>query len=346
MIQPSLHGKSELYVSLPDNQSVLDATVKLTAQREQESLAVSLIEALASLTSACNISLARLGNELGQLSAKILASNNPQEPVGSHLTPLEAKPGLKACIDSKQPVSLESADVHKLVFPLLEQGIVAGMLCLDFAPGETPPHDTIQALTSIYNNQQSLLNHQQRDGLTGLFNRVALQNWISKTLSTPSGTDRRSRDTQPLGCFALFDIDYFKRINDSRGHLYGDQVLLTFADLMRETFRFNDLLFRYGGEEFVAILTDTSLEDALAVLERFRSTISQHKFARLNQVTVTIGATAISPHLKAETLIGRADKALYFGKEHGRNQVNAYEWLEQGQIVPALDDRPHTIKLF
>ena len=123
-------------------------------------------------------------------------------------------------------------------------------------------------------------------------------------------------------------------------------MLLTFADLMRESFRFNDLLFRYGGEEFVAILNDTELDTALSVLERFRSTIAQHKFAQLNQVTVTIGVARIAPHLKPGALIERADKALYYGKKHGRNQVNAYEWLEQGHIVPSLDDLPHNIKLF
>jgi diguanylate cyclase (GGDEF)-like protein len=325
---------------------LLDAIVKLTSQREQETLASALVDAVDSLTDATNISIYGLGGELGHLSAKVLASSNPQEAVGSHLTPLDSRPGIRACIDGKQAVILDTDNGLQLFHPVVEQGTVVGLMTRHCTPDDDPQHELVNGLMSIYTNQQSLLNHQQRDGLTGLFNRVALQNWLSKALGNEAHGDRRTGDDNAIGCFAIFDIDYFKRINDSRGHLYGDEVLLTFADLMRESFRFNDLLFRYGGEEFVAILNDTELDTALSVLERFRSTISQHKFSQLNQVTVTIGVARIAPHLKPGALIERADKALYYGKKHGRNQVNAYEWLEQGHIVPAMDDRQHNIKLF
>lgn len=337
---------NELPVAAPDPQAILDAAVKLTSQRDAETLAAALIEALASLTGARNISVYALGSELGRLSAKVLASSNPREPAGSHLTPLESRQHLKHCIDRKEPVRQKQKSVLKLTHPVLEQGLVVGMLVHDYGAQQEPPPAVVEALLAIYANQQSLLNHQQRDGLTGLFNRVALQNWISKTLASRPPAGRRSKEAGSLGCLALFDIDYFKQINDSRGHLYGDEVLLTFADLMRESFRCNDLLFRYGGEEFVAVLNDADLNTALTVLERFRATVSQHKFGQINQVTVTVGVTGIQPHLSAEALIERADKALYYGKQHGRNQVNAYEWLEQGHIVPALDERGHTIKLF
>lgn len=333
-------------MTLCDNQGVLNATVNLTSQREQESLAGALTKALATLTGANNICVYRIGSELGRLSAKILASTNPLEPDGCHLTSLESRQGLKSCINSKQPALLEQNGALKVIYPVLEQGNVVGMLALEYTNPAEPPHDLIQALVSIYTNQQSLLNHQQRDGLTGLFNRSSLQNWVSKTLSGTEHGERRHSVNASLGCFVMFDIDYFKRINDSHGHLYGDEVLLTFADLMRESFRFNDLLFRYGGEEFVAIFNDTELDAALSVLERFRTTVSQYKFGQINQVTVTIGVACITPDLQAEVLINRADKALYYGKEHGRNQVNAYEWLEQGKILPSMDDHPHTIKLF
>jgi diguanylate cyclase (GGDEF)-like protein len=332
-------------VTPSDHQAALHAAVKLTSQRDQESLAGVLVEALTTLTGATNISVYHLGGELGRLSAKVLASSNPHQPAGSHLTPLESRRSLKTCIDTKQKVVHEQNERLKIIHPVLEQGIVVGMLTQEYPQQTHVPEALIQALLSIYSNQHSLLNHQQRDGLTGLFNRSALQNWLNKALGEKSRENRRLADAT-LGCFALFDIDFFKRINDSRGHLYGDEVLLTFADLMRESFRFNDLLFRYGGEEFAAILNDTELDDALSVLERFRSAVSQYRFTQLNQVTVTIGVARITPRLDPAVLIERADKALYYGKQHGRNQVNAYEWLEQGHIIPALDDRPHTIKLF
>lgn len=337
---------SEIHVTRPENQAFLDAIVTLTSQREQESLAYTLIDNISTLTQAGNISVYGLGGELGKVSAKVLASNNPLETPGSHLTPLESRPDLKACIDDKHLVISRETQCLKITWPILEQGVVSGLITHEYDPHLEFPEHLIQCLVSVYSNQYSLLNHQQRDGLTGLFNRVALQSWLNKTLSGDFHGERRLQDDASLGCFVMFDIDYFKRINDSRGHLYGDEVLLTIADLMRESFRFNDLLFRYGGEEFVAILTDTELDTALSVLERFRNTVAQYKFARLNQVTVTTGVARIAPNLKPDTLIERADKAMYYGKERGRNQVNAYEWLEQGHILPSLDDLPYNIKLF
>jgi diguanylate cyclase (GGDEF)-like protein len=340
----SYQSLSDLYLSLPVGHPLLDAIVKLSAQRDQETLADSLVDAVLTLTNADSASIYALGGELGHLSAKVLASSN--EPVGSHITPLDARPGLRACIEGGHTVTVPLATGHQMIHPVLEQGNVVGLMIREHTQAYDHHSDLIEGMMAIYANQQSLLNHQQRDGLTGLYNRVALQNWMGKALTTDVHAERRVGDDAPLGCFAMFDIDLFKRINDSKGHLYGDEVLLVFADLMRESFRFNDLLFRYGGEEFAAVLSDTDLEAAQTVLERFRETVAQHKFAQLNQVTVTIGVTQITPNLQADKLIERADQAMYYGKNHGRNQVNAFEWLEQGQIVPSVNEHPHSYKLF
>jgi diguanylate cyclase (GGDEF)-like protein len=325
---------------------LLDAIVKITAQREQETLADALVTAVISLTNAAYVGVYGLGGELGHLSANVLASSNPKEPVGSHITPLDSRPGLRACIEGQQTVTIPVETGYQTIHPVLEQGSVVGLMIREHTHTYDHHVDLIDGLMAIYANQQSLLNHQQRDGLTGLYNRVALQNWMGKALSGEARSERRANDDAPLGCFAMFDIDLFKRINDTKGHLYGDEVLLVFADLMRESFRFNDLLFRYGGEEFAAVLSDTTLETALAVLERFRETVAHHKFAQLNQVTVTIGVAQIGLQLGPGKLIERADKAMYYGKNHGRNQVNAYEWLDQGGIVPSVNEHPQSYKLF
>ena len=333
-----------LILSFPVGHPLLNAIVKLTAQRDQESLAEVLVDTITSLTNASSTSVYALGGELGHLSAKVLASNC--EPVGSHITPLDTRPGLQACIEGHSTVTVPTENGHQMVHPVVEQGNVVGLMIREHAQTYDHHGDLIDGLMAIYANQQSLLNHQQRDGLTGLYNRVALQNWMGKALSSDARAERRASDDAPLGCFAMFDIDLFKRINDSKGHLYGDEVLLVFADLMRESFRYNDLLFRYGGEEFAAVLTDTDLDSALMVLERFRESVAHHKFAQLNQVTVTIGVTQINPLLQADKLIERADSAMYYGKNHGRNQANAFEWLEQGNIAPSIGEHPQSYKLF
>ena len=329
------------------DQQLLDAVVKLTSQRDLDALAEALVESVTQLTNAPIISVYTLDGGLGHMSAKVTASSNPYEPKGTHLTSLESHSSLQECIENQQVISIDLKNGQRKVYPILEQGNVSGLLICEYVQTELIQSDEmIQAIATVYGNHQSLLNHHQRDGLTGLYNRVALQNWLGKALNSDGVADRRADGEVSVGCFALLDIDFFKRINDTQGHLYGDEVLLVFADLMRESFRFNDQLFRYGGEEFVAVLSETDLDTALTVLERFRTTISQHNFAQLNQVTVSIGVSEIFPQLQSGKLIERADKALYYGKNHGRNQVNAYEWLEQGDIMPSLDDRPESFKLF
>lgn len=332
-------------MSISVGHPLLDTIIKLTAQRDQDSLAGALVDAIIGLSDAASASVYALGGELGHLSAKVLASSH--EPVGTHITPLDARPGLRACVEGQSTITVPVDDGYQMVHPVIEQGNVVGLMIREHHQTYDHHSDIIEGLMAIYANQQSLLNHQQRDGLTGLYNRVALQNWMGKVLNTESHAERRASDKDaPMGCFAMFDIDLFKRINDTKGHLYGDEVLLVFADLMRESFRYNDLLFRYGGEEFAAVLSDTDLNTALSVLERFRETVAQHNFAQLNQVTVTIGVTRITPNLEADKLIERADKAMYFGKNHGRNQVQAFEWLDQGGIVPSISEQPQTYKLF
>lgn len=329
------------------DQQLLDAVVKLTAQSEPEALAESLVESITKLTNAPIVSVYALNGGLGQISAKVIASSNPYEPKGTHLSSMESHNSLRECLESQQTITIDLNNGQRKVYPVFEQGNVSGLLLCEYVHNDLIQADEIiQAITNVYGNHQSLLNHHQRDGLTGLYNRAALQNWLGKTLNDDRLADRRADDEGPVGCFALLDIDFFKRINDTQGHLYGDEVLRVFADLMRESFRFNDQLFRYGGEEFVAVLSETDLDTALVVLERFRTTISQHNFAQLNQVTVTIGVSEILPRLQSGILIERADKALYYGKNHGRNQVNAYEWLGQGDILASMDDQSQSFKLF
>jgi len=329
------------------DQQLLDAVVNLTNQRELEALAETLVESITNLTNAHIVSVYTLDGGLGQLSANVVASSNPYEPKGTHLSSLESHRTFHDCIKSQQIISVKLNNGLRKVCPIFEQGNVSGFLSCEYVQSDLIQSDEmIQAITDVYGNHQSLLNHHQRDGLTGLYNRAALQNWLGKALNDDRLADRRADTESSMGCFALLDIDFFKRINDTQGHLYGDEVLQVFSDLMRESFRFNDQLFRYGGEEFVAVLSETDLDTALTVLERFRTTISQHNFAQLNQVTVTIGVSEILPRLQSGKLIERADRALYYGKNHGRNQVNAFEWLDQGDILASLEDHSQSFKLF
>jgi len=131
------------------------------------------------------------------------------------------------------------------------------------------------------------------------------------------------------------DIDHFKRVNDRHGHLMGDEVLLIFAGLVRNALRDIDWVFRYGGEEFVALIKGVSPETIASILERIRVKVQDHPFPQIGQLTVSTGYTAIIDQQLPAYVFEEADKALYYAKEHGRNQVCDYRGLmSRGELAP------------
>lgn len=197
--------------------------------------------------------------------------------------------------------------------------------------------DCVRELLHIYAEHIGLLDYAELDTLTRLNNRKTFDDNFDRFLELASlSTPESNGDEHGQQCWlAVLDIDRFKRINDTFGHLFGDEVLIRVADLMRGTFRPNDKLFRFGGEEFVVLLRFVSAANALRVLERFREAIETHEFPQVGQVTGSIGFARIDPSLTAAEILGRADEALYYCKQNGRNQVRSYERLiEEGLIEP------------
>lgn len=211
----------------------------------------------------------------------------------------------------------------------------------DAETGQARHLELIRAFSDIYNNQQTMITLNDKDSLTGLFNRKSFDRNMLHLHKEHHHQQRRSRDSGSISYLALLDIDHFKNINDTYGHLYGDEVLLLFAQQMRLMFREDDLLFRYGGEEFVVILKDVSSDIAETVLHRFRNHIESFDFPQVEQVTVSIGMTLLDNEQLQSEIVSRADKALYYVKEHGRNNVGSYEELLQKgdlQEMIAKDD--------
>ncbi|TCO76629.1 GGDEF domain-containing protein [Chromatocurvus halotolerans] len=203
-----------------------------------------------------------------------------------------------------------------------------------------------RAFKRIYFNFRSFIDESQRDPLTGLLNRRYFDDCIHRALEvigsekSPVVLDapRRSTDTRQLRHWlAILDIDHFKRFNDAYGHLYGDEILLLFSRIMEQTFRESDLLFRFGGEEFVVIMENANPAEAMAALERFRMAIHAHRFPQGERVTVSCGAIEVAGSLSAASLLGKADEALYYAKAHGRNRTFMYEDLvASGELSEAI----------
>ena len=164
-----------------------------------------------------------------------------------------------------------------------------------------------------------LLRHSVRDPLTGLWNRRVLDEWFDRELA------RAKRHGTSVGVL-LIDVDHFKGFNDSLGHDAGDELLKALASMLRDAVRTEDLVCRYGGEEFLIILGDTVPEHvtlrAADLCERARELAVQHGTRRLPPVTLSIGVALYPQHATAaDELLRAADRALYAAKDAGRDRV-------------------------
>jgi len=159
------------------------------------------------------------------------------------------------------------------------------------------------------------------DALTGLHNRGWLDDMFSREIK------RTERDQLPL-CMIMIDVDDFKKFNDEYGHLAGDRALVKVGEGIRSPLRPNDLVARFGGEEFSVLLPETELEHALVVAERLREHVAGINMGSLGDVqlpgvTVSIGVAEFKPGFELETMIAAADVAMYHAKRGGRNCVKA-----------------------
>lgn len=188
-------------------------------------------------------------------------------------------------------------------------------IILNFNVPEGNKLDVIKKINFIYSQTRHM---SVTDPLTGLYNRRHFEDNLEREFL------RAKRYGNDLS-FAIIDVDYFKKVNDNFGHSFGDYVLKEIAYLLNQTFRKTDLVFRYGGEEFAVIITETSKEKAIIPLERLRQNIANYPFDFENRkinITVSIGVADVSEEVEdAQKLFEDADKALYVAKNNGRNRV-------------------------
>ena len=270
------------------------------------------------------------------------AASDPQRE------PLNSYPALCQCIEKREIRATASMDKgrYTLWLPVWMHDKVS--TCLEITqsrPFSAHKLDVIQGIFHVYQNYQSLLDYSERDALTGLLNRKTFDEQFSR--STADSLARRVRpattglavDEEASCCeppveqwLAVVDVDHFKQVNDRFGHLYGDEVLILIANILRSSFRSHDRIFRFGGEEFVVLLRATSLATAHKVFNRFRLAVQEYPFPQVGQVTVSLGFVSTSRGAPVE-ILGQADQALYYAKENGRNQVCFYdELIASGQL--------------
>jgi diguanylate cyclase (GGDEF)-like protein len=325
---------------------LLQSVVNLTSTRDLFALETCLITTLQEIISAYSITFYEIEdcNDYHALNAVVRV--NTQNPVDGTMQEENQLPLVMEqdasilhsyLTNTQVVVSSRQHSGVSVIHPVQGINKITGFLVIDCESLVQKDQDMAAGFMRIYYNWLQLINDNERDTLTGLLNRKTFDAQIEKTLIAAHSEKKRSDDIDHPDYLAILDIDHFKKINDKFGHLYGDEVLLLFANVMRQTFRDRDQLFRYGGEEFVVILKNIPSDMAMTVLERFRKKVESQIFPQIGNVTVSIGYVTIAEQNLPSTVIEQADHALYHAKEHGRNQVCSFDTLQaEGKICPEV----------
>lgn len=232
----------------------------------------------------------------------------------------------------------QSPKTGYLCLPLVVQGEMLGLFSIDIPAGmklDNLDHWRQQVVTVGEGIKLSLSNLKLReimreqanhDTLTGLFNRRYLKDTLQREL-----THARRDCTQTT--IAMIDIDHFKHLNDTYGHDAGDLMLREMGRILRENIRKSDIACRYGGEEFVLILLDSSLDSSRQILEKINTLVKEMQIhygeQLLGSISLSIGIVEASQHeMTADELLSASDKALYAAKRAGRDRIMAYSDLE------------------
>ncbi len=236
--------------------------------------------------------------------------------------------------------ALEAGDEpsHVLVVPVRRGGSLMGAIEIYLHNEPVIPqslHDLLQgiaaqAATAIRHAQ--VYREQEETSLTDELTRLPNRRYLGQRFLQERQRARRGH--KPLGVLML-DIDHFKQINDTYGHLIGDAVLAELAAIIRRSTREADVAARYGGEEFAVIVEETPLEGAMRLAGRIRAAVERAAFPNHLRLTVSIGVACTDDADRFDDLFRAADGALYQAKHQGRNQVQAAIELNQAKPAPA-----------
>lgn len=243
---------------------------------------------------------------------------------------------LKESYEKKQPF-FNNEDTYR-VYPIINIEKVEYLIAVKGYKLNPIKSIITENMITLFNNQISLINARDHDHLTGLLNREAFSRLIPAIYSGEGMAN--------FSYIGLIDIDHFKNVNDMLGHIIGDEILLLISQHLKSKFRPDDIIVRYGGEEFLILLKEADIEDAYTIFERFRNFVANYSFPQIEKVTVSIGYSRFNIKEGLSIQIEKADRALYFAKESGRNRTCSYEVLTVDKKVSQVSDRTGDIIIF
>jgi diguanylate cyclase len=312
-LKEQLQQSDDLTVLLDDTLTLL-SEIKKNLLQEQQAMAEFLgqlteqLNQLGEQTSKASESFAQSNKKRNLLDQSVSRQMQDLQQCSANATQLEA---LKQLVTSRLSKITEEVQQHKLQEKADQQKTQQTIeaLCQKIKFLEKESQD-------IKENLEKARHQALRDPLTKLPNRLAYEERLQTEI------DRFQRTGAPLA-MAIWDIDFFKKINDTFGHKAGDKTLQIIARLLQKHCRKIDFIARFGGEEFVMLLPNTSAEAARVIAEKLRKTIESAGFNsggnKIN-ITVSCGLSEFSPGENGETVFKRADEALYQAKNNGRNQ--------------------------
>lgn len=345
MVAAGFGNKSEM-------DSLLKHMVDITGHRDHAMLDVAVISAVHELAAAKQTRvLSQVEGAAGAMirqRACIAGGNATPSTSNPGDTPLARIPALAACLASHGASASATTDDGDSVLwmPIWigdkAETILEIVRSDQFAADMVP---MVVGIVGVYRNFQNLLDYSERDSLTGLLNRKTFDGQLSRMLQGGGGEALNMQAQDERGSEAgqwlvVADIDFFKSVNDRFGHVYGDEVLILVANMLVSSFRADDRVFRFGGEEFVILLRSATSEQAHAIIERFRSNVAAHVFPQVGSVTVSLGYVRVRPGDSPVASLGHADQALYYAKTHGRNRTCHYDdIIATGELqLPASND--------
>jgi diguanylate cyclase (GGDEF)-like protein len=325
--------------------NMLKQIASFTSLRDQELLAFSLLQSVTSILAPKNKAVVKL-SLTGKILNQIYFSDGDCQKLNADESLDEE---WRSFFNYMQDSAIESHRFRKkvgvtYVYSINHSKNYNQYLVIDLSQNMTVEQShMLSGMLNIFNNFNDLLTDSQTDELTGLLNRKTFEKSILSFHLEPEqsepfkGNEQRKSQTddESSNWIVIVDVDHFKSINDKFGHLYGDEVLIHIANALKINIRHKDIVFRFGGEEFVVFFKNLTRKKCEEALSRLSKAISDVSLVQLDNLTVSFGVTKFNPSIFHTTLMDYADQALYYSKENGRNRYTFFEDLiESGLAKP------------
>ena len=306
------------------NNSFTNWIIELTNKTSIVDLERTIVEAIQNLYSECEVTLYKTKKNRDNIGLNVVYSSAkcfeqrillPKDDLITNSIK-NHQPKKDGCV-IYLPLSFHN-NATEFLLKIAPKGQCMGLNC-------RAQQNEILSPSKIYQNLSALLLDKDSDSLTGLLNRKPFEGKVANILKQRSDTNH---------WLAIVDIDNFKKINDNYGHGVGDIILKELSEILKHTFRDNDEIFRFGGEEFVIILTDVDFVDtAQNIFERLKNNASKNTFSSALKITISLGFVEITPNTPINELVTQADQALYYAKNNGKNQICSFSALEKNEFI-------------